>query len=257
MILEYHRPTTLEEALALLRRPQPVTVPLAGGSALDHHALQQFAVVDLQALGLNTTMQLGNFLELGASLTLQGLLDYLKRANFPSKAWSLTLIKAISHEATHNLRQVASVAGTLVVADGCSPFATVLLALDAVLTIQPGDEKIELGNFLPLRREILAGRLITQVSIPLNVHLAYEYVARTPADRPVVCAAVSTWPSGRTRVALGGFGSAPVMAFDGTESNGVQAAAQSAYSLAGDDQASAEYRREMAGILVERCMRNE
>lgn len=34
MILEYHRPKTIDEALALLERDNPRTVPLGGGTTL-------------------------------------------------------------------------------------------------------------------------------------------------------------------------------------------------------------------------------
>jgi CO/xanthine dehydrogenase FAD-binding subunit len=96
--------------------------------------------------------------------------------------------------------------------------------------------------------------LITKVILPLNLRLAYEYVARTPADLPIICAAVAKWPSGRTRLALGGFGSAPTLAFDGTESLGIEVAAQNAYSQAGDEWASSAYRQEIAGVLARRCL---
>jgi len=256
MIIEYHRPTTLEEALTLLRRVDPHTVPLAGGSALNQPAPQPFAVVDLQALGLNAIRSRGHFLDIGATATLQGLLEYHAEAKSRGNGLPAALIRAIEHEATYNLRQVASVAGTLVAADGRSPFTTVLLALDAALTVQPGDDRLDLGDLLPLRLERLRGRLITQATIPLNVRLGYEYVARSPADRPIVCAALARWPSGRTRLALGGYGSAPLLAFDGTETEGVEVAARNAYSQAEDEWASAEYRQEVAGILATRCLQS-
>ncbi len=256
MILEYHRPNTVPEALALLARPEPVTYPLAGGSALTRPSKQRFAVVDLQALGLNTLQAAGQHLELGACLTLQSLLDFARGAEAAGAGWQDALVQAVEREATYNLRQVATLAGTLVAADGRSPLATLLLAWDAVLTVQPGDEKIELGNLLPVRAERLRGRLITQVSLPSNVKLAYESVARSPADRPIVCAAVAAWPSGRTRLALGGYGSAPLLAMDGTEAEGLLPAAQNAYSQAGDEWASAEYRQEVAGVLAGRCLRS-
>ena len=79
-------------------------------------------------------------------------------------------------------------------------------------------------------------------------------IARTPADRPIVCVAAARWPSGRTRLALGGFGAAPTLAMDGPEDSGAQIAAASAYSQAGDEWASAEYRSEAAGILALRCL---
>jgi CO/xanthine dehydrogenase FAD-binding subunit len=86
------------------------------------------------------------------------------------------------------------------------------------------------------------------------VRLSYEYVARSPADQPIVCVAAAVWPSGRTRIALGGYGAAPVLAFDGSEAEGAQVAVQSAYSQAEDEWASAEYRREVASILARRCI---
>jgi CO/xanthine dehydrogenase FAD-binding subunit len=105
-----------------------------------------------------------------------------------------------------------------------------------------------------VRGERLHHRLITQVAIPANARLAYEYVARTPADRPVVCVAAAQWPSGRTRLAVGGFGPAPRLALDGTESEGAGQAARSACSQAQDAWASAEYRQEVAQVLAERCV---
>jgi CO/xanthine dehydrogenase FAD-binding subunit len=254
MISEYHRPKTLEEALSLLARPGQKTAPLAGGSILNQPSAETLAVVDLQALGLDGLQTRGNVLDLGATLTLQRLLESPQAADLPP-----ALLAAMKHEAAFNLRQVATVAGTLVAADGRSPFTTALLALDAQLTLRsaggpPAGETISLGDLLPLRGERLSARLITQVSLPLNARLAYEYVARTPADLPLVCAAAAAWRSGRTRLALGGFGQAPVLAFDGTEPEGVEIAAESAYSQAGDAWATAGYRSQAAAALAKRCM---
>jgi hypothetical protein len=92
------------------------------------------------------------------------------------------------------------------------------------------------------------------VRIPLNVTLRFEMVARSPMDRPVVCAAVASWPSGRTRVALGGYGKAPILAMDGPEPVGAAVAAREAYRFAEDEWAGADYRMEVAGKLVGRMV---
>ena len=250
MILEYHRPTNLEDALFLLSRPTPMTIPLAGGTFVNRAAAQDYAVVDLQSLELDGVQKRGNLLELGAMVRLQRLLDD------PSLDLPAGLNKALEQEATINLRQAATLAGSLITAGGRSSLAAAFLALDASLTLLPGDDQISLGDFLPLRAERLQGRLITRVNIPTHVRIAYEAVARTPADLPIVGAAVAVWPSGRTRLALCGFGKAPLLAFDGAESQGAEIAARSAYSQAGDEWATSAYRQEMAGVLVERALQS-
>jgi CO/xanthine dehydrogenase FAD-binding subunit len=96
--------------------------------------------------------------------------------------------------------------------------------------------------------------LITKIIIPLSFQLDFEYVARTPADKPIVCAALAQWNSGRTRLALGGYGKSPMLAMDGTEAEGVAVAAKNAFHEATDDYASAEYRMDVASTLAKRCL---
>jgi putative selenate reductase FAD-binding subunit len=267
VIREYHRPKTVAEALALLARREITTLPLGGGTVInqarpaifgsaapnvEHLGLaggsetEAIAVVDLQDLGLSVIKRRGNRLEIGATATLQSVLEW------PGLLSALG--EALQVEASVNVRRQATIAGTLVAADGRSPLACALLALDASLTVQPGDEQISLGDWLPFRSIHLKGRLITGLSLPLNTRLVYESVARTPADWPIVCAAVAQWPAGRTRLALGGYGAAPVLAMDGPEPGGAEIAARHAYNQAGDAWASAEYRQEIAVILVRRAL---
>jgi CO/xanthine dehydrogenase FAD-binding subunit len=244
MITKYHRPQTLEEILTLLAKPD--TLPLGGGTLLSHPQIASVEVVDLQALSLNTIRKKGNNLEIGSATTLQELLE--------SEHIPEALKAALKLEAPLNIRNAATVAGTLIAADGRSTFATAMMALDAKLTLQPNDEEIEIGNFLPLRGEQLRGKLIITITIPLNTKISFEYVARTPADKPIVCAALAFWPSGRSRLALGGYGKAPLLAMDGTEAEGLEVAARNAYHEATDEWASAEYRMDVAGKLARRCL---
>ncbi len=253
MHLEYHRPQTLEEALALLAREQPLTVPLGGGAFLNARTRpatipqEDVAVVDLQNLGLDTIAARGNFMDLGATVSLQQLLQ----AEIPE-----ALREAIMVEATYTRRFTQTVAGTLVAADGISPFATAMLALDARLTLQPGDAPLPLGELYPFRWEHLRGKLITKVTIPTNAKLAVETVGRSAYDDPLLVVAVAQWPSGRTRVTVGGWGDAPHLAMDGPEAAGAQEAARNAAYEAGDHRASAEYRREVAAVLARRALAN-
>jgi len=274
MITAYHRPQTLDEALTLLT--QPNVLPLGGGTLLSHPTSDSVEAVDLQALGLNTVKKSGNNLEIGATVTLQQLLE--------SEHCPDMLKSALKLEAPLNLRNAATVAGTLVSCDGRSTFAAVMLALDAKLELKsinkfelvemetesrpPRQDVITLGlgEFLPLRFDQIQGKLITSTTVPLNVKLAFDYVSRTPADKPIVCAALAQWNSGRTRLVLGGYGKSPVLAMDGTEAEvasatdnvlrSAQTAARNAFHEAADEWASAEYRMELASTLAKRCLEN-
>ncbi len=254
MITAYHRPQTLDETLTLLT--QPNTRPLGGGTLLSKPTTDPVEAVDLQLLGLDTVKKHGNSLELGATLTLQALLE--------SEHCHEALKSALKLEAPLNIRNSATVAGTLVACDGRSTFASVLLAMDAKITIYQVSSKqssgIGIGEFLPLRPR----GLITQIAIPINIKLAFESVARTPSDKPIVCAAVAQWNSGRTRLALGGYGKSPMLAMDGelprsptgrgTEGEGLVAAAKNTFHEATDEWASAEYRMDVASTLAKRCL---
>ncbi len=245
MIVEYHRPQTLAEAIDLLQRKHPLTRPLAGGTTINFKDEQPLAVVDLQALGLDHLERQGNLLHIGAMVTLQQLMEF---PDLPA-----CLGDAIRHQATYNLRHMATVGGSLASADGRSPFAVAILALDAQLKLLPGDRALSYGDFLALRQELLPSQLIMAVTLNLQVDLSYEYVARAPADLPIVCAALGRWPSGRLRLALGGWGKTPTLVLDGQGHEGLRLAAQSAFSQAEDEWASAAYRSHVAGVLAQRC----
>jgi len=246
MIIAYHRPDKLAAALELLSDPMGNTVPMGGGTVLNRPGGEMLAIVDLQGLALNVLEKTGRILKIGATSTLQELLQW---AEIPAG-----LAAAIQAETNFNLRQVATVAGTLVSATGRSTFATAMLALDANLTLLPGDETIGLSDCLATRPDCLRGRLISKVTIPANIKFAYQAVARTPEDLPIVCVAIAQWPSGRTRVALGGYGTSPLLAMDGPEPGGVELAARNAFHEAADQWASAAYRADVAATLARRAL---
>ena len=249
MITEYYRPKKIDQALELINREDPRTMILGGGLYINEVIKDPIAVVDGQDLGLAEIDKRGTTLHVGAAAALQSLLI--------SGLIPPALESAILHQETYNRRQMATIAGTMVAATGRSPVAGVLLALDTELELLGEGKKedtVKLGEFLPLREEKLLGKLITRVRFPLEVSASYQYVARSPADLPIVAAAAALWPSGRTRVVLLGYGDQPVMVFDGPEKEGAEIAARDAYSEAADQWAGAEYRSELAGVLVERCL---
>jgi putative selenate reductase FAD-binding subunit len=245
MIKQYYRPKTMQEALILLS--QPNTIPLGGGTILSQRRKEDFSVIDLQALDLNTIHKSGNTLEIGATVTLQTL--------FESAYTPEALKTAIKLETPLNIRTKGTVAGTLITCTGRSSFGTVMLALDADCSLAGEDpQTFRIGNLLPIRNEFFHGTLITKIKIPLITKLGFETIARTPDDKPIICAGLAQWPSGRTRLALGGWGFTPILAMDGNEAGGAEDAARNATSEATDEWASAEYRQEMSALLAKRCL---
>ncbi len=246
MITAYYRPKTLADALELLSRTDDVYLPIGGGVNLSQMPERTFAVVDLQSLGLNQLIVQGQFLQIGATTTLEALGEFA--------TLQPGIKAALQLEANFNLRQQATVAGALVSADGRSTLGTALLALDAILHWLPGEQDQALGDLFALRQPPADGKLITNIQIPLHAALEFDSIGRTPGDLPIVCAAVAKWPSGRIRIALGGFGEAPILALDAPEPGGAEIAVKDALSRAYDEWASAEYRQEAGGKLVNRLL---
>jgi CO/xanthine dehydrogenase FAD-binding subunit len=224
-----------------------VTVPLGGGTLLSHHRGEDIEVVDLQALGMNGIVERGKLLHVGSTVTLQQLLE------MPSCPPDLA--SALRLELPLNLRNTASLAGTLVMADGRSTLVTALLALDAQVSLKLAEtDSMALGEFLPRRGHFETRYLITAVEWPVAAVLAFVSVARTPADHPIVAVAVARWPSGRTRVAVGGWGPMPLLGMDGPDVGDVEAAVRNALHDANDAWGSANYRMDAAATLARRCV---
>jgi len=182
MITAYHRPQTLDEALKLLA--QPNILPLGGGTLLSHSQADSVQVVDLQALGLNTIKKNGNNLEIGATATLQQLLE--------NEALPAALKSALKLEAPLNLRNAGTAAGTIVACDGRSTFVAMLLALDAKIEIRYSNlenRMLNIGDFLPLRPR----GLITSITIPLN---AKSPLSMSPARPPTNRLCALRWHNG-------------------------------------------------------------
>jgi carbon-monoxide dehydrogenase medium subunit len=246
---DYLRPKSLPEALRYLQ----TGTPLAGGTSLAPEASRHSLLVDLQDLGLNRLLFEADRCRLGATLTLQSLVDADERL-------PRALREAGLREAGCNLRNRATIGGTLVACTGRSPLATALLSLHAQVHQEPGPEQVGVEEVLARRGGARRGRLIIEVAFRLPERMAYAQVARSPADRPIVCAVVTKW-GGRAPsfgVALGGFGASPVMLVEVEQAlaKGDAAAAADeaarAYAQAEDSWASGEYRAHLAAVLVRR-----
>lgn len=245
--MRYLRPETVEEAVKLLSEG----VPLAGGTTLAPRRRTLNAVIDLDRLGLDQIEINDANVAMGAGTKLQTLLE-------PELDLPAEFKRVCRLEAAWNLRNMASVAGTIMSADGRSPLLVVFLALGTVVSIHGEDTDVPLNEVLDQRAEDREPFLIERINFQQPARLSFEYVARAPADRPLVSAAAAlSVDENRTRVAIGGFGARPLLLEGDSEGSPEQwqALANESYADAGDAFASAEYRSEVVSILVARVVK--
>ena len=242
ILKEYHKPTSVSEALALLARTDVNLVPLAGGTRLVGALETRTApgvdgVVDLGGLPLRAIRAavVGGepCLSLGALATLS---EAGEHAGAAALAGGL-LVRAAHGEGPVNLRNQATVGGVVAAAEPDSEFYAALLALDArVVTANAAGERV-----VPLAELGAIDGLITAVLLPEGIESgAIARVARTPSDRPIV-AAVAVRHVAAVRVALCGVAARPIL--DGAPLDPPD-----------DYRGSAAYRRSMVAVLKQRAL---
>ena len=257
---EFHKPTDLPAALTLLSRKNPRTVPLAGGTWLNPRIGKEVlaeAVVDLSGLRLDQIERDADTLRLGAMATLAAV---TKDETCCSLANGI-LAQTARRDAAINVRNAATVGGTVVVAPVDSEFILALLALGAELSVLSEETTTwPLHQFLADSMAALDGGLVTQVGIHLPVRAAsgLARVARTPSDHPIVAAvAVITEDADAMRIALGGVARRPLLVeFDrpeAAEEAVAQVIAAAEPHLQADFRGTADYRRAMGALMAKRA----
>ncbi len=264
-INEYHRPQTLDEALALLQRSR-ASVPLAGGTDLiPSRAPYAQAVVDLQALGLDELSVEGFHMHIGATVPLQRLVE--------SPLVGELLAEAARLEGPITYRNAATVGGGIASGDVLSHVLIALLALDAEVHLRlPDPATVSLDRILDDPHKFLDGGLITGVTAlsPDGAPgTAMARVARTPRDRPIVAAAVCVICEGErcggAHIALAGVADRPIRIYEAEERlkgqpfdrelvDATLKAVVEHLKPPSDFKGSSEYRREMAAVLTRRAL---
>jgi CO/xanthine dehydrogenase FAD-binding subunit len=240
-VAAYHRPGTLDEALAQLS--EPTAVVLAGGTALRSVRGDEagaVSVVDLQALGLGGIEVVApDRIRLGAMATLD---DVARHDDVPE------LVRALARrEEPSTLRTLATVGGCVVVSDPESELLAGLLVHEAVVTVvgPHGDRDLPLGDVLG-DRGVLGRDVVVAVTIATGGRTAMARTARTPADRAIVAAVARRTPDGEVLVALTGVAPTAVLEGGGT------APPDGRLEPPGDFRGSSEYRAALARTLAAR-----
>jgi len=257
-IREFHRAPTTAQALELLKRTETPTTALVVSPRLpDPPFAQAEAVVDLQALPLNTLVVAGDAIRIGALVDLQTLVT---SATLAAVADGI-LVEAAALAAHFGLRNLATVAGAIDGATDNPPgppeVRLALLALGAAVTLAGGSaDPSSLARYLPAKQTMLQ-----EVTIPAAASWrgALARVARSPRDQAIVAAAAAVSAT-TARVAVAGASAAPIVVETRIGADRAEVAAHLAAAVAeqtdpiGDYRGSVEYRRAMAAVLARRAL---
>jgi carbon-monoxide dehydrogenase medium subunit len=274
----YHRPETVDDALALLAAHGPGAKPLAGGQslipAMNFRLARPAVLVDLNRIAaLASVREAADDLRIG-TMTRQRTVerDPLVRRRAP------LLAEALPHVAHAQIRNRGTLGGSVAHADPAGEIPAVLLALEARFDLRgPGGTRTVPAErfFTGLFETALApAELLVEIAIPAmraRTGWAFLEVARRHGDYALagVAATVTLDDAGRcreARIALLGVGEGPVLARRAAKSlagepltdkllrEAAGAAAAKDIDPPGDIHASAAYRRQLVAVLTRRAL---
>ena len=266
----YHKPTTIEDAVALVQS-NPNAAYLGGGAwivAQGNPALE--TLIDLQEAGIGGIEGNLEGVRVGAMATLQALIDHRDTASLAQGI----LATAAQYTQSRNLREQGTLGGTLIVAGPADPLTTALMVLDTDITYaDPVLHTAPFTSFVAYRERLIKTKvLITGVYIrrpPARSAAAFEVVGRSPKDKPIVCAAayivVDEGLPREVRVVVGGANPQPTrlhktehllkgQLLTSERVTGALEPALAELQPPADFRGSAEYRLEMAEVLARRAL---
>lgn len=247
MIIEYHRPYRIEDAIALLERQAPKTVPMGGGTSLSRQKSgDEIAVVDLQGLGLDQLEVRASQTIIGGAAKLQSILE--------EKGVDEVIKKAIASDAPLNIRNMATIGGVIASGNGRSSLLVVLLAVRARVKVADasGTNEVDIQEWLHQQKHQRTKGIVVSVIIGDCV-MSLQDVSKTPRDIPIISLAGSLNGSGKLTLAIGGEGEDPFLicdnhTFDMTDISPVIQYAHSHYTT------SDPYKKYTSKIFIDRVI---
>lgn len=274
---QYAAPATVAEAVALLARHDGDAKAIAGGQSLmpmlNFRLTTPKVLVDLRRIpGLDGIAVTPTGTRLGAKVRW---VDIEKSAALA--AGQPLLCAAIEHVAHYQIRNRGTVGGSIAHADPAAEMPGLSVALDAELRIvgAGGERTVPAGEFFtgPLSTVLAPDELIVEIVLPAwpaTRRWGFEEFARRRGDFAMAGAAVWYDLDGAGRatnahVAVIGAGDRPRRlgaveavingkAIDAATLAAAAAATSAAVDPMNDIHASAEYRRSLAGTMVERAL---
>lgn len=254
--VRYARATSLDEALELLAEPEAKAI--AGGQSLLPVMKLRIArpslLVDIGRLELGGVVVNGTELHIGPLTTWDELLRAPALERRPALA---AIAECASGIGDLQVRNRGTIGGSLAHADPASDMPAVLLALGATLVLRSpaGERTVPAADFFvgPFMTALGPQELVTDVLIhvpALGSGSAYVSVEHPASGFALAGAAALVHADGSRHVALTGIAAQPVQ----LPADGDAIAALRAIEVFGDRFASAEYRRHLAGVVVQRAV---
>ena len=274
---EYHAPSTLDEAVALLVRYDGDAKVLAGGQSLvpllNFRLARPAALVDLNRIrALSYIREEGSVMRFGA-MTRQRAIEFS-----PVVARRLPLLREATRWVGHlPIRSRGTIGGSIAHADPSAEYPAVLTALEGQVVARgpKGERTLAPADLFEtyLTTTLAPDEILTEVRLPTmpeGAGWAFEEFARRHGDFAIVGVAAMVVREGErcrtARLATAGSGPVPrrlraceeILERDGLSDAAIEAAARHASELVepdGDIHATADYRRHLAGVLTSRALR--
>ncbi|HEU0301631.1 MAG TPA: xanthine dehydrogenase family protein subunit M [Longimicrobium sp.] len=275
---EYHRPDSVDEALALLAEHGYDAKLLAGGQslvpAMNFRLAQPAVLIDLnQVAELQYESDDDGVMRIGAMERQR----YVEWTGIAGRLAPL-LAEALPFVAHAQIRNRGTIGGSIAHADPAGEIGAVMLALEARFHLRgPGGARVvPAAEFFTglFGTALEADEMLTEVEIPAaapRTGWAFDEVSRRHGDYALagLAAAVEVGADGRctaARLAFLGVADAPMLAHEAAAAllgqaptedairAAADAAAQRDIDPPGDIHASPTYRRHLAGVLVRRVL---
>jgi carbon-monoxide dehydrogenase medium subunit len=270
MSFAFHRPQSLDAAIAIAREHGDAARFLAGGTDLiiqiNRRRLAPRHLISLAGLGLDTIAETGSEIVIGAMATHDAV---VRHPAFQTNLKALTEASAVV--GGRQVRNIATVGGNIVNASPAADLVPVLLALDATVDLRSaaGMRSLPLDRFLVERgrTDRRPDEILTAVRFdkpPAASATSFLKAGRRKAmEIAVICVAAHIVPGSKVRIAVGAAASRTTRIRHAealVEKEGHPAFAQAGRVAADqvtpidDVRASARYRRLLVAALVERAL---
>lgn len=262
----YARAESVGHALELLAASDGQGRVLAGGQSLVAAMNMRLSVGDL-LVDISKIRDLSGVSVEGDTLRIGALTRHVQVGSDPlTKRHAPLLADAVTHIAHAAIRNRGTIGGALAHADPAAEFPACALALGATIHVEgrKGTRSIAAEDFFEdvFTTALNDGEILTSITVPVaepEEMQILEEVARRSGDYALVGLCLVKRAAGH-RIALFSVGPKPVLAtgameaLDAGDPEAAVAALSAEIDPPSDTQASAAYRRHLAGVLLRRAV---